>query len=253
MALGIKLRRFEKIFMLPNYDKTLKHGQWVIVETDRGVECGKVVIEHQRPDIKKHQTVTVHKVLGAATAEDLQKYLGLEDREKEAYIHGVQKVKEHALPIRLISVECLFDGTKTIFYYKKEEGKGKDKGKHKKVQKHFNIRELVNDLSQGLDTKVDMRETGLRGEAKILGGMGDCGLALCCARWLDKSKPVTVKMAKEQGIPINLTKISGVCGRLKCCMEYEHKMYQQGILKTKGEGAAEEDADIKKVFEKEDK
>ncbi len=154
--------------------------------------------------------VRLRKVMRYATPEDLKKIEALDAKESSALKIGMQKAKEHELPVKIINVEYLFDDKKVHFYYRMTAQK-----------KSLNIRELAKDLSAKLDAKVEMHLVSPRDEAKIVGGLGPCGRPLCCVAWLDKPRHVAVKALKEQGISISATKTSGVCGRLMCCLQYE--------------------------------
>jgi cell fate regulator YaaT (PSP1 superfamily) len=182
----------------------------VIVETDRGVESGQIVSFDKGFPKSVTREVRLRKVIRYASGEDLKKIEGLDDKESRALKTGMKKIAEHELPLKIISVEYLFDDKKVHFYYRVTEQK-----------KALNIKELVKDLSATLDAKVEMHLVSPRDEAKMVGGLGQCGKSLCCVEWLDKPRHVSVKALKEQGIQINPTKTSGICGRLRCCLQYE--------------------------------
>ncbi|MFH1710305.1 MAG: regulatory iron-sulfur-containing complex subunit RicT [bacterium] len=182
----------------------------MIVETDRGIEAGQIVSFEKGFPKNLTREVRLRKVVRYANAEDLGRIEILDDKEKKAIKVGMQKACEHELPIKIISVEYLFDDKKVHFFYRVTTQK-----------KGLNVRELTKDLASTLNAKVDMHLVSPRDEAKMIGGLGPCGRSLCCAAWLDKPRHVAVKTLKEQGISISMTKTSGICGRLMCCLQYE--------------------------------
>ncbi len=182
----------------------------MIVETDRGLEAGQIVSFERGFPKDLPREVRLRKVIRYATADDLRRIEGLDEKEKDAIRIGMQKVKEHELPLKIIGAEYLFDDKKVHFFYRIAEQK-----------KGLNTKDLAKDLSSTLSAKVEMHLVSPRDEAKIIGGLGPCGRALCCAAWLDKPRHVSVKALKEHGISISPTKTSGICGRLMCCLQYE--------------------------------
>ena len=182
----------------------------MIVETDRGLEAGQIVSFEKGFPKNLTREVRLRKVIRYANAEDLRHIEGLDEKEKNAMRVGMQKVREHEVPIKIINIEYLFDDKKAHFYYRITEQK-----------KGLNTRELARDLASALGAKVDMHLVSPRDEAKIIGGLGPCGRPLCCVAWLDKPRHVSVKALKEKGISISPTKTSGICGRLMCCLQYE--------------------------------
>ena len=222
---GVKLRKYERIAPIPDHggEPVFTAGAMLIVDTNRGFEFGKAVYLCPGAEKKYPFEVAVNKVKRVATPEDMAKLDELIMREEELVRLFNQKVEHHKLPIKLVGVDLLFDGLKAFFYYRAvEDGK--------RMKPIVNIRPLIQDLSNELKIKLEVREAGVRGEAKIIGGLGECGKTLCCASWLHRSKPITVKMAKEQGLAINIPKLSGVCSRLKCCLQYEKECYHDGHL-----------------------
>ncbi len=222
---GVKLRKYERIAPIPELGEHIEFsaGDLVIVDTNRGFECGKIVFLCPGAAHKYPFEVTVNKIKRIATNEDLLKLDELIVREEELVRMFNAKCEHHKLPVKLVGVDLLFDGIKVFFYYRViEDGK--------RTKPVINIRPLIQDLANELKLKIDVREAGVRGEAKIIGGLGECGKTLCCASWLHRSKPITVKMAKEQGLAINIPKLSGVCSRLKCCLQYEKECYHDGKL-----------------------
>ena len=180
------------------------------METDRGVESGQIVSFEKGFPKSVTREVRLRKVIRYATAEDMRKIESLDAKESHAIQVGMKKAKEHELPIKIISVEYLFDDKKVHVYYRATEQK-----------KALNTKDLAKDLSSTLDAKVEMHLVSSRDEAKIVGGLGMCGRGLCCVAWLDKPRHVAVKALKEKGISVNPSKTSGVCGRLMCCLQYE--------------------------------
>ncbi|MBU0630392.1 MAG: stage 0 sporulation protein, partial [Candidatus Margulisbacteria bacterium] len=218
--LGIKLRKFSRICPITVYrEESIKIGSPVIVQTDRGVEFGEIIALSAGTSRALSRDVRLKKVLRYATPEDMEQERQIQEREVQALQAASQKVKEYELPIKVINLEYLFDNSRLIIYYR-------NKGNNDKPPV---LRELSRDLSVTLSARVDLRQVSPRDDARLLGGLGPCGRALCCSVWLDKPKHVTVRMAKDQGLAISPTKTSGVCGRLLCCLEYEYeKPIQRG-------------------------
>ncbi|TNF50845.1 MAG: hypothetical protein EP304_01485 [Deltaproteobacteria bacterium] len=190
----------------------LKAGDKVIVETDRGRAMAIVVIPpHEIPDNEAPEGLK--NILRTATEEDLALAETNTAREKDAYRHCVERIKSRKLEMKLVRAEYAFDGSKIIFYFTADG--------------RIDFRELVKDLAHYFHTRIEMRQIGVRDEAKLVGGLGICGRELCCSSFLTQFNPVSVKMAKEQGLALNPTKISGQCGRLLCCLGYEFETYTQ--------------------------
>ncbi len=212
-SLGVKFRKFNNISPLKGYkEDSLKIGVPVIVETDRGTEYGWIVQIlgdkgwHAGADIK------LRKVLRYADEKDNVSESEIDKLEKECTCTACAKIKQYDLPIKLLNAEMLFDKSKLIFYYKIIDQK-----------KNFSSKDLIKDLSSSFNTKVEMHMVSPRDEARILSGIGICGRKLCCSSFLDEFPHVTVKMLKEQGIPMNQSKVCGVCGKLLCCLKYEYE------------------------------
>lgn len=221
--LAIRLRKYNRICPIAGYkEESIKVGAAVVVGTDRGTEFGYIVSFQKDYPRNLTKDVKLKKVIRYAAPEDLQRAEGLEAKEEEALKIATKKAKEYELPIKFINVEVIFDGSRTIFYYKLEEGK-----------KARGTRDLGRDLSRQLKTRVDLKQINPRDEAKFYGGLGPCGRSLCCASWLNKPRHITVKMVKEQGLQISPTKTSGMCGRLMCCLEYEYEKKPGAEKKTK--------------------
>jgi cell fate regulator YaaT (PSP1 superfamily) len=212
LKLGIKLRKFDRVCPITGYrEESIKVGSPVIVQTDRGLEYGEIVsFARGFPKTLSHD-VKLKKVVRYATAEDAAKEQSIEEMEAKACATAVQKANEYELPIRVVNIEYLFDTSRAIVYYRL--------GDTKKV---LNLRDYSRELSAAFAARVDLRQISPRDEARLFGGLGPCGRGLCCSTWLEKPRHVTVKMAKEQGLSISPTKTAGVCGRLMCCLEYEH-------------------------------
>jgi cell fate regulator YaaT (PSP1 superfamily) len=210
-VVGIRFKKAGKIYYFDPDTIEIQKGQNVIVETSRGIEFGEVVVgpkEIQEEDIIH----PLKKVLRIATEEDEIQHHQNSVKEKEAFQVCIDKVEQHQLDMKLIDVEYTFDNNKVIFYFTADG--------------RVDFRELVKDLAAIFKTRIELRQIGVRDEAKMIGGMGPCGRSLCCATWLGDFEPVSIKMAKEQSLSLNPTKISGICGRLMCCLKYEHEMYQ---------------------------
>ena len=210
-VVGVRFKRAYKIYYFDPGDLDLKVGDKVIVETARGIECGYVV--HGITEKKEEDLVMpLKKVLRKANAEDEKKLKDNEKHLKYAYNIALKKIAKHGLPMKLIDVEKTLDGSKIIFYFTADG--------------RIDFRELVRDLAAVFKTRIELRQIGARDEAKMVGGIGCCGRELCCASWLTDFIPVSIRMAKEQNLSLNPTKISGVCGRLMCCLNYENEIYE---------------------------
>jgi cell fate regulator YaaT (PSP1 superfamily) len=213
LHLAIKLRKFNRICPITGYkEESIRIGAPVIVQTDRGIEYGEIVSYPKGVPKAVARDVRLKKVIRYATPQDVEKIKALPELEEEGIGIALQRIKEHELPIRVITLEYLFDINRVFVYYKVEEGK--------KVK---NLRDYTRDLSGALKARVNLRQISPRDEARFFGGLGPCGRPLCCAVWLAKPKHVTVKMVKDQGLAVSPTKTSGVCGRLMCCLEYEYE------------------------------
>ncbi|MFH1428695.1 MAG: regulatory iron-sulfur-containing complex subunit RicT [Candidatus Margulisiibacteriota bacterium] len=224
MDLGLKFRFSEKLYALRLSSRYVppKPGSYIVVDTSRGVECGEVV---NLPVVsKKNEKKDVHilKIIRQATAEDLAVLLKLPEEETNISKICINKFYEYGLPLKLIKTELVFDKKKVYFHYRLIE----DSKKKKKV----NLKDIAKDMNKIIDMKVEFVQVGTKGEAKVTGGLGNCGKTLCCTSWLQRPKHTSIKMAKEQSVPINIQKITGVCGRLECCLQYELEQYSNGKL-----------------------
>ena len=205
--------------------RELKNGDKVIVETARGVECGEVVLGNKV--VEDDQIVAPLKpVIRTATEEDLNQIEKNKLKEKEAFGICEKKIAQYKLNMSLVDVECTFDNSKLLFYFTSEN--------------RVDFRELVKDLASVFHTRIELRQIGVRDEAKMLGGLGVCGREFCCSSFLGEFQPVSIKMAKEQSLSLNPTKISGTCGRLMCCLKYEQDGYEELLRLTPKVGAVVE-------------
>ena len=210
-VVGIRFKKACKIYYFDPAETGVAKGDFAIVETARGVEYGEVVIGPR--EVEDKQIVSPLKpVMRKATADDDMKLAENKIREKEAFNICLRKIKNHGLPMRLIDVEFTFDVNKIIFYFTADG--------------RIDFRELVKDLAAVFRTRIELRQIGVRDEAKIIGGIGSCGRPLCCSSYLSDFVPVSIKMAKEQNLSLNPTKISGMCGRLMCCLKNEEDAYE---------------------------
>ena len=206
---GIRFRKVGKIYYFDPNGKTIVAGTPVIVETVRGIEYGLVVISNRNVE---NIEIPVKKIIRVATDTDTKQEEINHQREVEAVDICLEKIKQHGLDMHLVDVEVTFDLNKIIFYFTADG--------------RVDFRELVKSLASVFRMRIELRQIGVRDEAKILNGMGICGRTLCCATFLDEFQPVSIKMAKDQGLSLNPTKISGVCGRLMCCLKYEEETYE---------------------------
>ncbi len=211
-VIGIKLKEWEKNqFFYPN-GLQLAIGIKCIVESEFGLEIGTVVTPvMQKEEIELAQVL--HKVVRVITQEDLKTIEANKEKEKEAYTLCVQKIEQYNIQMKLIDVGYSFDGTKATFYFTAE--------------KRLDFRELLKDLATVLKVRIDMRQIGARDETRMCGGYGPCGRKLCCITFLKDFTPVSMRMAKDQNLALNPGKISGICGRLMCCLAYEHVEYKK--------------------------
>jgi len=214
---GIRFKPAGKIYYFDSENIDLAPGDEVVVETIRGIEFGIVALG--RKEISQESLVMpLKKVLRRANEADQKLYRANKEKEQEALVICSQKVREHQLPMRLIDAEYTFDMGKIIFYFTAEG--------------RVDFRELVKDLAAIFKTRIELRQIGVRDEAKMLGGIGACGRVLCCNGFLGEFEPVSIRMAKEQNLSLNPTKISGICGRLMCCLKFESELYEP--KRTKG-------------------
>ncbi|UMZ75243.1 PSP1 domain-containing protein [Natranaerofaba carboxydovora] len=224
LVVGVRFKRAGKIYYFSPEDieEELKSGNYVIVETSRGLEFGEIVIPPR--ELPEEELVfPLKKVIRKATPEDEAQMQENKRKEDEAFDTCLEKIEEHKLDMKLVDVEYNFDNSKVIFYFTADG--------------RIDFRELVKDLASIFKTRIELRQIGVRDEAKILGGLGPCGRPLCCASFLGEFEPVSIKMAKEQNLSLNPAKISGICGRLMCCLKYESETYEMAKEDFPGEGA----------------
>ena len=210
-VVGVRFRPTGRIYFYDPAGYDLKTGQWVIVESSKGTECGRVVIASRQVAFSEVGSDGLKPVQGLASEDDLRQLLSYKSKEKEALRRCSERVLYHTLPMKLVEAEYTFDGSRLTFYFTAEE--------------RVDFRALVRDLASLFHTRIELRQIGARDHAKLLGGVGVCGRTLCCSSWLTEFNVVSIKMAKEQGLPLNTAKISGVCGRLMCCLAYENDDY----------------------------
>ncbi len=222
---GVRFKPVGKIYYFAPQQFQLSVGDGVIVETARGIEFGKIVIANREIDPNTFHA-ELKPVIRIATQQDYKTLENNKKKEKEAFQICCEKIKKHHLDMYLVDVEYTFDCGKVLFYFTADG--------------RIDFRELVKDLAATFRTRIELRQIGVRDEAKELGSIGICGRPLCCNTFLGEFEPVSIKMAKEQGLSLNPTKISGACGRLMCCLKYEHETYE-----SFGKGLAREGAVVK--------
>ncbi|MGF7058430.1 PSP1 domain-containing protein [Brassicibacter mesophilus] len=211
-VVGVRFKKAGKIYYFDPDNIYIEKENYVIVETARGVEFGQVVVGPK--EVSEDEIVPpLKRVLRIATDEDIAFNEENKAKEEQAFEVCFQKIEEHGLEMKLIDVEYTFDNNKVIFYFTADG--------------RVDFRELVKDLAAIFKTRIELRQIGVRDESKMIGGLGPCGKSLCCSTFLGEFEPVSIKMAKEQNLSLNPTKISGICGRLMCCLKYEHEMYEK--------------------------
>ena len=230
--IGVRFKSVGKIYYFDPKDYDVKMGDKV--KTARGVECGEVALVDREIDETRF-TNPVKGIIRLATPNDMKTIEKNRQKEKDAFKICEQKIAAHKLKMNLIDVECTFDNNKLLFYFTAES--------------RVDFRELVKDLAAVFRTRIELRQIGVRDEAKMLGGLGICGQPFCCSRFLGEFQPVSIKMAKEQGLSLNPTKISGTCGRLMCCLKYEQDSYEDLLKHTPKVGAIVRTADGRGVVE----
>lgn len=210
-VVGIRFKEVGKIYCFDPKGETLTPGQFVIVETARGVECGQVATGNEMVEEDKI-VAPLKPIVRLATEDDIKKVAENRQKEKSAFAICEEKIAKHGLEMKLTDVEYTFDNSKILFYFTADG--------------RVDFRELVKDLAAVFKTRIELRQIGVRDEAKMLGGIGICGRPFCCNAYMGEFQPVSIKMAKEQGLSLNPTKISGACGRLMCCLKYEQEAYE---------------------------
>lgn len=216
-VIGVRFKEGGKVYYFDPDKNKLKNDDVVIVETSRGIECGTVAIANK--EVADDEIVhPLKKLIRKATKEDRRRLEENKRKEKEALKICEQKVAEHGLEMKLVDVEYTFDNSKILFYFTADG--------------RVDFRALVKDLASVFRTRIELRQIGVRDESKMLGGLGVCGRPFCCSSFLGEFHPVSIKMAKEQGLSLSPTKISGTCGRLMCCLKYEQDAYTDLIKRT---------------------
>ena len=219
---GVKFKPAGKTYFFSAENQELNFGDWVLVETEMGLAMARVVTPvfslpaQQCPkDLKP--------VVRKASRSDFERDRKNREREKKAFEFCLERIKARGLNMKLVRVEYMHDGSRAIFYYTAEQ--------------RVDFRELVKDLARQLHTRIEMRQIGVRDEAKLIGAVGNCGRVVCCASFLTEFSPVSVRMAKDQNLAMNPAKVSGVCGRLMCCLTFEHPLYQELLEKMPQKGS----------------
>jgi len=220
--IGVRFKRPGKIYFFDPKHNRIHKGQYVIVETSMGEEYAEVVIANRRMPKEKIET-ELKPIIRVATYKDKKHYEENKKKEKEAFDICVEQIKKHKLNMNLTDAEYKFDNSKLLFYFTAEG--------------RIDFRDLVKDLAAIFKTRIELRQIGVRDEVKRLGGNGICGRELCCCSFLGNFETVSIKMAKEQNMSLNPSKISGNCGRLMCCLKYEHEVYEEKLSKLPKVGA----------------
>ena len=221
-VVGVRFKDVGKVYYFDPVGMNFELDEKVIVETVRGVECGEIAIEPK--EVSDSEIVKpLKKIIRKATAEDIKKLEENRKKEAEALRVCEQKIAKHNLDMKLVDVDYTLDGSKILFYFTADG--------------RVDFRELVKDLAGVFHTRIELRQIGVRDEAKMLGGLGMCGRPFCCSSYMGDFQPVSIKMAKEQGLSLNPVKISGTCGRLMCCLKYEQESYEHLLRVTPKIGA----------------
>ncbi len=221
-VVGVRFKDVGKVYYFDPVGMDFELDEKVIVETVRGVECGEIAIEPK--EVNDSEIVKpLKKIIRKATAEDIKKLEENQKKEAEALRVCEQKIAKHNLDMKLVDVDYTLDGSKILFYFTADG--------------RVDFRELVKDLAGVFHTRIELRQIGVRDEAKMLGGLGMCGRPFCCSSYMGDFQPVSIKMAKEQGLSLNPVKISGTCGRLMCCLKYEQESYEHLLRVTPKIGA----------------
>ncbi|MBQ8574742.1 MAG: stage 0 sporulation family protein [Clostridia bacterium] len=221
-VVGIRFKEVGKIYYFDPLDIKFKKGDHAIVETVRGIECGEVAMENREID-DEEIIKPLKPIIRLASDEDLEVVENNKKKEKDAFEICLKKIAAHKLDMKLVDVEYTFDGSKVLFYFTSDG--------------RVDFRELVKDLASVFRIRIELRQIGVRDESKMKGGLGICGRPFCCNSFLGDFQPVSIKMAKEQGLSLNPTKISGTCGRLMCCLKYEQNAYEHLLHVTPKVGA----------------
>ena len=209
---GIQLQKNGKIYYFDTNHLDVKPGDYVVADTSHGIDLGEIVVGARDID-ESAAPASIKKLVRIASPQDIQRSAENRSKEKDAYKICQKKIVEHQLDMKLVSVEYAFDNSKILFYFT--------------ANGRVDFRSLVKDLASVFKMRIELRQIGVRDEARMLGGLGACGRPICCGTFLEEFQPVSIKMAKEQNLSLNPTKISGVCGRLMCCLKYEQDHYEQ--------------------------
>ena len=221
-VIGVRFKEVGKVYYFDPNGIQMKKGDMAIVETARGVECGEVAMENREIE-DKDIVHPLKKMIRKATQGDLKKVEENRKKERHAFEICEKKILDHKLEMKLVDVEYTFDNNKILYYFTADG--------------RVDFRELVKDLASVFRTRIELRQIGVRDEAKMMGGLGICGRPFCCTSFLGEFQPVSIKMAKEQGLSLNPVKISGTCGRLMCCLKYEQAAYSDLLRTTPKNGA----------------
>ena len=221
-VIGVRFKEVGKVYYFDPNGIQMKKGDMAIVETARGVECGEVAMENREIE-DKDIVHPLKKMIRKATQGDLKKVEENRKKERHAFEICEKKILDHKLEMKLVDVEYTFDNNKILFYFTADG--------------RVDFRELVKDLASVFRTRIELRQIGVRDEAKMMGGLGICGRPFCCTSFLGEFQPVSIKTAKEQGLSLNPVKISGTCGRLMCCLKYEQAAYSDLLRTTPKNGA----------------
>ena len=221
-VIGVRFKEVGKVYYFDPNGIQMKKGDMAIVETARCVECGEVAMENREIE-DKDIVHPLKKMIRKATQGDLKKVEENRKKERHAFEICEKKILDHKLEMKLVDVEYTFDNNKILFYFTADG--------------RVDFRELVKDLASVFRTRIELRQIGVRDEAKMMGGLGICGRPFCCTSFLGEFQPVSIKMAKEQGLSLNPVKISGTCGRLMCCLKYEQAAYSDLLRTTPKNGA----------------
>lgn len=227
-VVGIRFKEVGKVYFFAPGANKLEKGVRVIVETSRGLECGEVVQENH--EVTEEEIIQpLKEIVRLATPDDVRRCESNRQKERDAFSVCEKKIEAHKLDMKLVDVEYTFDSSKILFYFTADG--------------RVDFRELVKDLAGVFHTRIELRQIGVRDESKMIGGLGMCGRPFCCSTFLRDFHPVSIKMAKEQGLSLNPVKISGTCGRLMCCLKYEQSAYEHLLKITPKPGAVVDTAD----------
>lgn len=221
-VVGIRFKEVGKVYYFDPDGMQFKKGDRAVVETARGVECGEIAMENREVD-DSEIVKPLKRIVRPANENDLRVVRENREKEQKAFSICEEKIRAHNLDMKLVDVEYTFDGSKILFYFTADG--------------RVDFRELVKDLAGVFRTRIELRQIGVRDESKMVGGFGMCGRPFCCSTFLGDFQPVSIKMAKEQGLSLNPVKISGTCGRLMCCLKYEQEAYEHLLRHTPKVGA----------------